>query len=59
MYAKIWHINAFDMHSITSLSPEKILLAKPEYPHGLIIELCTLIIISKTSGVQKVANFKH
>ena len=31
MYAKIWHINAFDMHSITSLSPEKILLAKPEY----------------------------
>ena len=30
MYAKIWHINAFDMHSITSLSHEKILLAKPE-----------------------------
>ena len=31
MYAKIWHINAFDMHSISSLSPKKILLAKPEY----------------------------
>ena len=25
-------------------------LAKPEYPNGLIIELCTLIIISKTEG---------
>ena len=26
------------------------ILAKPEYPNGLIIELCTLIIISKTEG---------
>ena len=38
MYAKNWHIKHFNMHSITSLSHEKILLAKLECTHNSIKE---------------------
>ena len=37
-------------YKITVVNWEIYILAKPEYPNGLIIELCTLIIISKTEG---------